>query len=63
MYMSVEDQYFWEFILVIPMVVMFLVCYIKHYIDEKLNEQYQLGYEQGRDDCIEELELYCAIEE
>lgn len=63
MYMSVEDQYFWEFILVIPFIVTFLVWYIKHYIDDKINEQYQLGYEQGRFDCIEEFGLCRKKEE
>lgn len=58
MYMSVEDQYFWECILVIPIVIMFVVWYIKRYIDDKMNEQYRLGYNQGRFDCIEEFELY-----
>ena len=63
MYMSVEDQYFWECILVIPIVIMFVVWYIKHYIDTKIEEQYQLGYDQGWDDCIEQLELYHAVDE
>ena len=63
MYMSVEDQYFWEFILVIPFVIMFLVWYIKHYIDDKMKEQYKLGYGQGRFDCIEEFGLYRKKEE
>lgn len=58
MYMSVEDQYFWECILVIPIVIMFVIWYIKHYIDDKMNEQYRRGYNQGRFDCIEEFELY-----
>lgn len=63
MYMSVEDQYFWEFVLVISIGITFAFWYIKNRIDAKINEQYQLGYDQGWDDCVEELELYCAIEE
>lgn len=49
MYMSVEDQYFWECILVIPIVIMFVVWRIKHYIDDKMNEQYRLGFYEGYD--------------
>lgn len=67
MYMSVEDQYFYEFILVISIGIAFAFWYIKNYvkkyIDDKMKKQYQLGYDQGWDDCVEELELYCAIEE
>lgn len=63
MYMSVEDQYFYELILVISIGIVFAFWYIKKYIDDKMKKQYQLGYDQGWDDCVEELELYCAIEE
>lgn len=58
MYMSVEDQYFWEFVLAISIGITFLVWYVKHSIDKVAKEQYRLGYEQGRFDCIEEFELY-----
>lgn len=67
MYMSVEDQYLYEFILVISIGIVFAFWYIKKYvkkyIDDNMKKQYQLGYDQGWDDCVEELELYCAIEE
>lgn len=47
MYMSVSDQYFWEFVLVIPIVVMFTFWYIKSIIDDKMKEQYYIGWRQG----------------
>lgn len=49
MYMSVEDQYFWESILVISIGITFLVWYVKHIIDEEAKKQYQLGFSEGYD--------------
>ena len=49
MYMSVEDQYFWEFILVISIGITFAFWYIKNRIDIKMHEQYQLGFSEGYD--------------
>lgn len=67
MYMSVEDQYFWEFVLVIPIVATFSVWCIKHYIDGKINEQYRLGYDQGWnkgwDECVDALKEMGKIKE
>lgn len=63
MYMSVEDQYFWEFILVISIGITFAFWYIKNRIDYKMRKQYQVGYDQGWDDCYENLEMLGAIEE
>lgn len=63
MYMSVEDQYFWECILAISIGIPFLVWYVKRSIDEAAEEQYQRGYDQGWDDCIEQLELYHEVDE
>ena len=63
MYMSVEDQYFWEFILVISIGITFAFWYIKGVIDDKMKEQYRLGYDQGWDDCVDNLEMMHAIEE
>ena len=55
MYMSVEDQYFWEFILVISIGITFAFWYIKNRIDAKMREQYYLGlyegYDKGWDAC------------
>lgn len=66
MYMSVEDQYFWELILVISIGITFLVWYVKHSIDEEANKQYQLGYNQGWndgwDDCVDGLRMMGEIE-
>lgn len=59
MYMSVEDQYFWELILVISIGITFAFWYVK----KQMKEQYQLGYDQGWDDCYENLEMLGAIEE
>ena len=42
MYMSVEDQYFWEFILVISIGITFAFWYIKNRIDYKMRKQYQV---------------------
>lgn len=47
MYMSVEDQYFWEFILVISIGITFVFWYIKHYIETKMDDPYQVGYNRG----------------
>ena len=47
MYMSVEDQYFYEFILVISIGIVFAFWYIKNRIDYKMKKQYQLGFYQG----------------
>ena len=53
MYMSVEDQYFWEFILLISIGITFAFWYIKNYvkkyIDAKMKKQYQLGFSEGYD--------------
>lgn len=49
MYMSVEDQYFWEFILVISIGITFAFWYIKGIIDDKMKEQYRLGFYEGYD--------------
>lgn len=49
MYMSVEDQYFWEFILVISIGITFAFWYIKNRIDIKMREQYYLGLYEGYD--------------
>lgn len=53
MYMSVEDQYFWEFVLVISIGITFAFWYIKNYvkkyIDAKMKKQYQLGFYKGYD--------------
>lgn len=66
MYMSVEDQYFWEFILVISIGITFAFWYIKHRIDDKIDEKYQLGYNQGWndgwDDCVDGLRMMGEIE-
>ncbi len=62
MYMSVEDQYFWECILVISIGITFLVWYVKHSIDEEAKKQYQLGYDQGWNDCLNNRETLDEIE-
>lgn len=49
MYMSVEDQYFWEFILVISIGITFAFWYIKNRIDIKRREQYYRGLYEGYD--------------
>lgn len=49
MYMSVSDQYFWEFVLVISIGITFTFWYIKHYIETKMKEQYRLGFYEGYD--------------
>ena len=49
MYMSVSDQYFWEFVLVISIGITFAFWYIKKYIDDKMREQYRLGFYEGYD--------------
>lgn len=49
MYMSVEDQYFYEFILVISIGIVFAFWYIKNRIDYKMRKQYYLGFYQGYD--------------
>ena len=49
MYMSVEDQYLYEFILVISIGIVFAFWYIKNRIDYKMKKQYQLGFYQGYD--------------
>lgn len=49
MYMSVEDQYVYEFILVISIGIVFAFWYIKNRIDYKMKKQYQLGFYQGYD--------------
>ena len=55
MYMSVEDQYFWEFILLISIGITFVFWRIKNYIDTKVDEQYRVGYYQGWDDCYAQM--------
>ena len=59
MYMSVEDQYFWEFILVISIGITFAFWCLKNYIDAKIDEPYQVGYDQGWsdgwDDCYAQM--------
>lgn len=47
--MSVEDQYFYEFILVISIGIVFAFWYIKNRIDYKMRKQYQLGFSEGYD--------------
>lgn len=47
MYMSVSDQYFWEFILGISIGITFMFWYIKGIIDDKMKEQYRLGFYEG----------------
>lgn len=49
MYMSVEDQYLYEFILVISIGIVFAFWYIKNRIEYKMKKQYQLGFYQGYD--------------
>lgn len=49
MYMSVEDQYLYEFILVISIGIVFAFWYIKNRIEYKMRKQYQLGFYQGYD--------------
>lgn len=49
MYMSVEDQYFWECLLAISIGITFLVWYVKRSIDEAAEEQYQRGFYEGYD--------------
>lgn len=63
MYMSVSDQYFWEFILVISIGITFAFWYIKHRIDIKMHEQYQLGFLKGWNDCIYDLKKIGKLEE
>lgn len=59
MYMSVEDQYFWEFILVISIGITFVFWRIKNYIDTHVDEPYLVGYDQGWsdgwDDCYAQM--------
>lgn len=55
MYMSVSDQYFWEFILVISIGITFAFWRIKNYIDTKVDESYRVGYYQGWDDCYAQM--------
>ena len=54
MYMSVEDQYFWEFVLVISIGITFAFWYIKSIIDDKMKEQYYIGWRQGYNQHIED---------
>lgn len=49
MYMSVEDQYLYEFILVISIGIVFAFWYIKNRIEYKMRKQYYLGFYQGYD--------------
>lgn len=53
MYMSVSDQYFCEFVLLISIGITFAFWYIKKYvkkyIDVKMKKQYQLGFYKGYD--------------
>lgn len=49
MYMSVEDQYLYEFILVISIGIVFAFWYIKNRIEYKMRKQYHLGFCQGYD--------------
>ena len=57
MYMSVEDQYFWEFVLGISIGITFVFWYIKHYIETKMDELYRLGYNRGWADCVDYIEM------
>lgn len=49
MYMSVEDQYLYGFILLVSIGIVFAFWYIKNRIDYKMRKQYQLGFYQGYD--------------
>lgn len=65
MYMSTSNRYFRGFILASSIVITFTFWRIKHHIDDKMNEQYRLGYNEGwsegYDDCFNGLEMIGKI--
>lgn len=50
MYMSVDDQYFWGFILVFGTILSLVWIYIRESYEKKLYQEYNKGYRQALKD-------------